>query len=73
MELKGTDKEVERCLKEEIEDDINFEVIMHILFEESRHLSKKSQPNKVIRISIADVKLAEFLEKNPTQIRGCRI
>lgn len=72
-EFKEVNQELSSSVKEEIEDEINFEVIMHILFEESRHLSKKPQPNKVIRISIADVKLAEFLEKNPKQIRGCRI
>ena len=72
LQLKGTENQLDTSLKEDI-DDLNIEVIMHILFEESRHLFKKTQANKVIRINIADSKLTEFLENNTAEIRGCRI
>ena len=73
MQFKDTDNQLDTSLKEEIEDYADIEVIMYILFEESRHLFKKSQADKVIKINIADLKLAEFLETSKTEIRGCRI
>ncbi|CAI2369130.1 unnamed protein product [Moneuplotes crassus] len=59
--------------EERKEHEINFERIMSIIFEEDRHLFRKTQANKIIKIDLPDFNLADFLENNSIQLRGCRI
>lgn len=73
MQMKDGENQLDISLKEDIEDESNIELIMHILFEESRHLFKKTISDRVIKINIADNRLAEYLENNQAEIRGCRI
>ena len=40
---------LDTSIKEEIEEEMNFEVVMYSIFQENRHLFKKAIPNKIIR------------------------
>lgn len=59
--------------EETIWDEANIQIVMHTIFMDNRHLFKKALTNKIIKIEIGSKKLAENLENNEAQIRGCRI
>lgn len=54
-------------------DEWGLQVVMQSIFLENKHLFKKSQSNRIIKIDISSRKLAEYLEKSSAQIRGWRI
>ena len=51
-------------------DEWGLQVVMQSIFLENKHLFKKSQSNRIIKIDISSRKLAEYLEKSSAQIRG---
>ena len=61
-------------LKEEVLlDETSILVIMQSIFDKDKHLFRKTQANKIIKLDIQSKKLAEFLENNSIKLRGCRI
>jgi hypothetical protein len=72
--LRRSTEVLDSSFKEEtIYDESDIQIIMHTIFMDNRHLFKKALPNKIIKIDIASKRLADVLENNETQIRGCRI
>ena len=51
----------------------NLKTVMHVIFQDSLHLFRKTQSSKIISILIKSQELATFLESNESEIRGCRI
>ena len=51
----------------------NLKNVMHVIFQDSLHLFRKTQSSKFISILIKSQELATFLESNESKIRGCRI
>ena len=51
----------------------NLKTVMHVIFQDSLHLFRKTQSSKIISILIKSQELATFLKSNESEIRGYRI
>ena len=69
--LRKSHEVLDCAFKEEVKpDETSLQIVMHKIYEQDRHLFRKTQANKIIKLDINSQNLVDFLESKPANMRG---